>query len=242
MRWSTWVIPLALLAVAAGPSGCAEERDDGTKPAVESLPELTLTDETPELLLTWIDDKGGTHSGVSLAEVPEGSKGMVRVVTREAGHGTSFYVADLSAKQADGSYPVRVVPRGEWEAELQKRRAAYRAKHAPPPRAPHPGDDSPPTADGQPSSGLQAIIYGASWCKPCHQAAAYLRSRGVDVVEHDIEKQPKYAAEMQRKLKRAGLGGGSIPIIDVGGVILQGFSTRALDRAVAQARKGGTHL
>jgi hypothetical protein len=47
---------------------------------------------------------------------------------------------------------------------------------------------------------------------------------------------------MQRKLKGAGMGGGSIPVIDVAGTILQGFSPRALDNAIAKARKGGTHL
>lgn len=236
------VVCLAVcLALAA--AGCAEERNDGTKPTAEALPELTLDDDTPELLLTWIDERGDTQTGVSLSEVPEGSKALVRVITKDAGHGASFYVADLTHKRDDGSYPVRVMSRSEWESIIEKRRVAYRGKHAPPPPADLPPDHPPvrPEPPSQPHGAVQAVIYGAEWCGPCHQAAAYLRKRGIAVVEHDIEKHPKYAAEMQRKLKSAGMGGGTIPVIDVGGVILRGFSPRALDQAVKRAL-GGTNL
>jgi hypothetical protein len=40
---------------------------------------------------------------------------------------------------------------------------------------------------------------------------------------------------MKRKLDRAGMGGASIPVIDVMGRILVGFSPGALDRAVQAA-------
>jgi hypothetical protein len=44
---------------------------------------------------------------------------------------------------------------------------------------------------------------------------------------------------MEQKLKRAGISGrGSIPVIDVRGRILQGFSQRELDRAIAEVTKG----
>lgn len=76
------------------------------------------------------------------------------------------------------------------------------------------------------------IIYGASWCGPCHQAQAYLKKRGVPFVEKDIEDDPGAAAEMQKKLQRAGIRGGSIPVIDVKGKILVGFSPGAVDAAL----------
>jgi glutaredoxin len=228
-RWMMFLM-MALLAVA-----CLDDRDDGTKPSNATLPSLTLTDDTADLLFTWIDDKGGTGTGVSISEVPDGSKAMVRITTKEHGHGGSFYIADLSEKSSDGTYAVQVIKRGEWEAELTKRRDGYRAKHAPPSVAPTAGKAAPKGV-------IQAIVYGASWCGPCHQAARFLKKRGISVIEHDIEKNPRYAKEMMRKLKRAGRGGSSIPVIDVAGTILQGFSARALDVAIQKARKGGTHL
>jgi hypothetical protein len=41
---------------------------------------------------------------------------------------------------------------------------------------------------------------------------------------------------MKRKLERAGMPGASIPVIDVMGRILIGFSPSALDRALEAAR------
>jgi glutaredoxin len=79
------------------------------------------------------------------------------------------------------------------------------------------------------------IIYGASWCGPCHQAAAYLKQRGVAFVEHDIEKDSAAAREMQSKLAKAGRQGGSIPVLDVRGRILIGFDQRAVDQALGRA-------
>ncbi|MDQ2646304.1 MAG: NrdH-redoxin, partial [Myxococcota bacterium] len=87
-----------------------------------------------------------------------------------------------------------------------------------------------------PMSGVQAVIYGAAWCKPCHDAERYLKQRGVNVVKKDIEENEAAAAEMRRKLERAGLGGASIPVIDIMGRVMQGFSTAALDRAIEAAR------
>ena len=93
-----WLLVAMLTLIA-----CVDDRDDGTAPTAEELPELQLTDETPELLLTWVDDKGGTETGVSISDVPEGSRDMVRVTTKDAGHGALFYVADLTRKRDDGS-------------------------------------------------------------------------------------------------------------------------------------------
>jgi len=236
-RWSLVGLALGLALIALG--GCSHGESDTTGHAEQTLPALVLTDETPELLLTWIDERGATHTGVSLNEVPKDSKQLVRVVTAEAGHGSLFYVADLTDKHADGSYAVRTMTRVEWEQRIAKRREAYRAAHAPPPapKATATGQ-TPPAA----MTGVHVVLYGASWCGPCHQAAAYLKKRGIRFVEYDIEKQPARAKEMQRKLHRAGKRGGSIPVIDVGGIILQGFSPAAIEHALARVTKGRTHL
>lgn len=78
-------------------------------------------------------------------------------------------------------------------------------------------------------------IYGVEWCGPCHQAAAFLSSRGVPFVERNLESDPDAQEEMHTKLRSAGLSVGSIPVLDVKGHILVGFSPQALDRALAPA-------
>jgi glutaredoxin len=228
------------LVLVVALSGCSN-KDDGTAPTTgDQLPKLHLTDDTEELLLTWMDERGGTHTGLAISEVPEGSKTLVRVTTKDAGHGALFYVADLSAKQADGSYGVVTMRRADWEGVIEQRRAAWRAKHAPPPKpsASTTGRAKPAAPVGD----LQVIIYGAPWCKPCHQAAAYLKRRGIPYVEYNVDKQAKRNQEMLSKLKRAGKRHGSIPVIDVGGIILQGYSQAALARAIDKATRGATRL
>jgi glutaredoxin len=235
------------IAVACLLASCSE-RDDGTAPVTkETLPEVSIDGATPGLMLTWIDEEGRTHVELRVDDVPMKGRDLVRIVfdDRTDGQSDPIYVADLSRADASGNFVARSFPRRDWEAEIAKRRDAYLAKATPPPApdAP-PGPDSDKGADkgaDRGPRGLTVIIYGADWCKPCHEAADYLKSRGIPVVVKDIERDPKAQAEMQKKLTGAGQRGGSIPVIDVGGRILVGYSRGALDRALKDA-KGGTAL
>jgi glutaredoxin len=242
-------LALAAALAGAGCSGCAH-KDDGTAPtgAAEPLPELVVKDDTPNLLLTWIDGRGVGHTEVHPRDVPPAGRELVRVVVsdREDGTRDRFYVLDLNKPRPDGSFVARTVTRRTWEEELEKRRAAYLG---PPPvaetapsgsaSAPGPTPSAAPRADG--ANKVTVIIYGASWCHPCHQAAAWLKARGVPYVLKDIEADAHADAEMQGKLEAAGRRGGSIPVIDVQGQILVGFSEDALANALKRAG-GGTVL
>lgn len=238
------VLWLALVVLVAGVHpGCVDDDvDDGTKPrAVEDLPSLRLTDETANLLLTWIDDKGNTHTEVVLADIPQSARSLVRVVITDepAGQGSRFYVADLSTKGADGAYAVHTMSRLQWESVIDKRRKAYIAKVAPPPPTSPPsstaGGVAPPTAA---RGTVLAVVYGAAWCGPCHQAKAHLKKRGAHVIYKDIDRDSNARAEMASKLRRVGKAGAAIPVIDVGGQILVGFSPAALDVAMKRAQQG----
>jgi glutaredoxin len=252
MKPIRWALVALLTAGSIGTfgSGCSHKKDDGTTPTGEqaSLPSLTISDSMPELMLTWIDEKGDPHVEIHPADVPAQGRAMVRVIVSDRLDGTQdlFYVADLTHKGADGTYPTQTMSRRAWEAEIEKRRAEYLAKMAPPPQLGPtngpvlPGNPGGPTAPGDkaPPSGLTVIIYGASWCHPCHQAQDYLKSKGIPVVMKDIEESPGAASEMRQKLERSGQRGGSIPVIDVGGQIIVGYSSDALDRALARAKSG----
>jgi glutaredoxin len=249
-RAITWVmVAFAAFATLAATEGCSRKKDDGTAPiADKALPPLSIKDDTPDLMLTWIDDKGNTHVELRPEDVPAAGRSLVRVVVSDREDGTHdlFYVVDLTKKEADGSYAAHAMRRRAWEEELEKRRAAYLAKVAPPPppsTAPtgSPAERPEPGEGVAPTTGFTVIIYGASWCGPCHEAASYLKSKGVPYVMKDIEETPGAAGEMREKLTRTGQHGGSIPVIDVRGQILVGFSTTSIDRALAKAR-GGTAL
>ena len=61
---------------------------------------------------------------------------------------------------------------------------------------------------------------------------AYFKKRGITFIEKDIEKDPEAAEEMNGKLRRAGLRGGSIPVLDVRGKIMVGFEPHTVEEAL----------
>jgi glutaredoxin len=208
-------------------------------PLADPLPALVLRDDTPSLLLTWVDDDGNFHVVQRIDEVPAERREKVRVVVtgQEAGTGQYVYVADLRQQAADGTYAVKGVARAEWDtigAERRKSRIEALAPKAAPVGS---------VAEQKPGAAkLTAIIYGADWCKPCHQAEDFLRSVGVDVTKKNIETSEAAQAEMQEKLARAHRTDGSIPVIDFMGHIYVGFSQEALQRALDRAREPSSTL
>jgi glutaredoxin len=134
--------------------------------------------------------------------------------------------------------------RAEWEelgASKRKARLEALAPSALPSGQP-PGagaaqpDGKSGSAGKTPATGVVAIIYGADWCKPCHDAERYLKQRGATVVKKDIEGSEVAAEEMRKKLERVGRSGASIPVIDIMGQIQIGFSPAALEQALSSAR------
>ncbi len=228
--------------LALGVSAGCNKHDDGTAPAsAEALPELVIRDDTPNVLLTWIDTRGVGHTEVHTKDVPPEGRAMVRVVVSDRDEGTHdrFYIVDLSTPRADGAYVAKTVARRTWEDELEKRRAAYMGEAAPTPsNAPNGSGSAGRAHPGADGAKVMVIIYGASWCHPCHEAAAWLKARGVPYVLKDIEADRLADEEMQAKLESAGRRGGSIPVIDVQGQILVGFSEGALASALKKAGQG----
>ncbi len=217
-------------------------KPDPATPSDNSLPPFDFNANTPDLLITWINDKGDFLVVQKPADVPQEARKTVRVVQvgREEGTGKLVYVADLTETSPEGNYRIKTMTRAAWD-ELGASRRKARLEALAPSSQPAPSS-SAAAASASPKAAqnalgkLSVIIYGASWCKPCHDAAAYLRARGVTVIDKDIDESDAAKSEMQRKLERAGLAGAQIPVIDVMGQILIGYSPRALDRALEAAR------
>jgi glutaredoxin len=205
-----------------------------------------LRDDTPDLLLTWVDDKGDFHVVTKVDEVPEEAREQVRVVvtTREDGVGRLVYVADLRSKRPDGSYAVKTLTRAQWnDIGADRRKVRMEAvSRSEPAEQPTGGNDGDEISEDEKrlNARVRAIVYGADWCKPCHDAEDYLRELGVDVTKKDIEESRAARAEMNEKLSEAGRMGASIPVLDVGGKILIGFSRPTVKQAVIAARKPET--
>ncbi len=255
-RRRTLELLLALAGVACGNSAAESNPAD--------LPPLEFKADTPNLLFTWIDEVGGTHPETALSEIPAAHRDFIRVVVPDdAGSKTDpIYVADAREPNADGVYTARGFSRSSWEDEVSRRRrdaspealAAHdqREKQAQDRHRPRPpptsesepqGPSDRPSPSSAPSSkadkpapfgAVVAIVYGAAWCGPCKHAKAHLAKRKVHVDYRDIDIDAAARKEMTTKLGPRGRGA-SIPVIDIGGRILVGYSARALDRAIDDA-------
>lgn len=226
----------AALAVACGHR---EERDERPAPRAEQagVP-FKLTANRGDFLFEWVDPEGEFRTGTKLGDVPEVSREKVRVEPlslppdRRAPP-DQVYLADLRRPGKDGVYPVRVVPREDFEAL-----AGVLSSPLPRPGATHPGAPAGPPLPAPPplppGATPDVIVYGASWCGACRQAAEWLASHHVPFVDKDIERDPGARAEMERKCRAAGVAPNSIPILDVRGQVLQGFSPGRVARLLGR--------
>jgi glutaredoxin len=233
--FSVWAA--ALVAAACWSDGAAPDRppaDGGPPEVVDAGPAATV--------YSYVDDAGRIHMVAAVEDIPERYRGGVLATdtTRRRGERLAddrALVLDLRRRDADGPVNYSVV-------DLQRRTR--------PAAGPAPVRD--PGALGRrlvrraagrvgrwlglaaPLVRGRVILYSAPWCGFCKRAAAFLRRRGVDFVERDIESEPAAAVELERKLRAAGLRGGGIPVLDIGGRLVIGFDR---DRIEALLGAGG---
>lgn len=228
------------LALVVGAGGDACKR---SKPSAAAADETSIVvrPESEGLLLTWIDDKGDFHVETRVPDVPMTGRDSVRVVDpnrEETTRGDRIVVVDLRAAGPDGAYPVRTMSRSDFEALAVGRRektGPTLGGLAPPESPSGAASAGPDVGSVKPSMHTTVVVYGAEWCGACHDAARYLRRKGIPYVEKDVEKDPAAQREMQAKLAKNGLRGGSIPVIDVHGKVMVGFNPADIEAALGEA-------
>ncbi len=72
-------------------------------------------------------------------------------------------------------------------------------------------------------------IYETSWCGYCKKAKNFFRSRGIDFVAYDIEKDPQAARRMRSMTKTR-----AVPFVVINGQGIEGYSEQAYARALEQ--------
>jgi glutaredoxin len=77
---------------------------------------------------------------------------------------------------------------------------------------------------------IKVVMYMTDWCGYCRKAREYLHSLGVNLVEYDIEKDAAKREEMRK------LGGRGVPLIDVEGILIKGYSQQSIKDAVDKRR------
>jgi len=79
-----------------------------------------------------------------------------------------------------------------------------------------------PAVATQGQTQARVVLYATDWCGYCKQTRRFLDSKGIPYTEFDIEKSAE-----GRKAYEA-LGGRGIPLIDVNGTLIRGFSPEAI--------------
>lgn len=72
----------------------------------------------------------------------------------------------------------------------------------------------------------EVVLYATSWCGYCKLARELLAREGVVFVEHDIE-----ASDYGKKMHKA-LGGGGVPLLEVGDKVIRGYDEKRILAAV----------
>jgi len=244
-KWRVFATFVSAILLALVLTGCPR-KGGGDAGIGADTASIVVKDSSEGLLLTWIDEKGDFHVEQKPADVPLAGRDAVRVVDPNKDEGThddKIFVADLRIAKPDGTYPVKTMTRADFDAMALSRRqkhgltlaSAFDAAALPQGGPDISNTSSAPVAPVDPNAQAPVIIYGAEWCGACHEAARYLRSKNIPYVEKDIEKDGSAAREMQRKLAKNGLRGGSIPVIDVHGKVMVGFNAQEIDDALGKA-------
>ena len=91
------------------------------------------------------------------------------------------------------------------------------------------GDDREPQRS---YAAIDVILYQTSWCPYCVKARDLLKSMGVSLIEHDIEKDPAKGDEMIAKS-----GSRGVPVVDIEGIIIRGYAPDSIRSAIERKRR-----
>ncbi|MFV8756044.1 glutaredoxin domain-containing protein [Nannocystaceae bacterium ST9] len=216
-----------LLTLAAIPLACSPERPpsaEDDRPRTRAEPAeaepIALDAMADQFVLTYAGERGEFADCKTIAEVPEGSRGLVGVAKLgQRPPPGEVWVTNLLEPASDGRYPLKSVPRDEFEEIVL---GSGRSSKFTLPE----GLELPDVAADREGP---IIVYKTSWCGVCKKLEAYLDRKGVQYVAKDIEKDREAAAELAAKAKQAGVPTGSVPMIDVGGELLRGFDRERLE-------------
>jgi glutaredoxin len=173
-------------------------------------------------IFTYPGDRGAFFDVQSRADIPEESRGYVRVVLADPATkppAGQVWVVNLKAEGGDAGWALETVSRELFE-EFALGRGNHSAVELPE------GIEAPdllPPVD-------KVIVYKTEWCGVCKKVTAYLDRKQVPYEAKDIEKDRSAAAELKAKSEKAGVKMGSVPVLDVGGELMVGFDRAKLEK------------
>lgn len=222
---------LATMLATLSTLACQPERPPAPRvapPQTEGSQEAVFFEPKESgVVLTYAGERGAFTDGQKLEQVPEASRGMVRVtivggVDPPPGQ---VWVANLRSPEPDGRYRLSTVPRSLFE-ELALGQGLSSHYDLP--------DGLEPPAQVDRTQQGEVIVYKTAWCGVCKKLEAYLEREHISYQAKDVEKDPQAAAELQAKAAEHGVQTGSVPVIDIGGELIVGFDRARIEKLLAR--------
>lgn len=182
-------------------TGCDEKPSSASSQDVQAEPPDLSHSE--QYLLTYYDDEG-LHLAENIDAVPQPSRAFVRVESKDPSERIAGYVwvADLTTNKT------KLMKRSEFEAQVGEQTGAAKALEEP---------------------AINIVLYGTDWCGVCKQAAKHFKANNIPFIEKNIEEDRDAYKEMMSKSRAQGLSPTGVPVIDVNGTILTGFSPERIE-------------
>ena len=79
---------------------------------------------------------------------------------------------------------------------------------------------------------IDVILYQTSWCPYCTKAREFLINTGVSLTIYDIEKDTGKQKDMIAKS-----GSRGVPVVDIEGIIIRGYSPGQMRSAIERKRR-----
>jgi glutaredoxin len=188
------------------------------------------------LLFTYIG-RDGVFATTDKAEiVPEATRRVVRVMGRTNGEApfrndVNVDVIDLRELLAAGETWTRMMAREMFETSAL---AQLPFGDSCPLAGPHgPALAEEPIEVPLPDEPPIVILYGTNGCKACMDARRYLRSNRIPFTLKDAEGDPEASREMRDKAAHFGLQSDRVPILDIRGRLVVGFTLSLMDGLLA---------
>ncbi len=203
------VMLLLPLSVACGDG----QRPEPSPTAASPVP--VVRENSGHLIFSWFD--GGTAATATRpGDVPEAHRKEVRVqdptIPPEKRNPSIVYLADLTRTDAKGNFRVRAIAREEWERRRHPQQTA----------------DAAPVAENG-----DVIMYVTPFCPHCKKARKWLLEQQIPYREVDLEKDPEAAAALARKGQSQGVSTSGVPIFEINGRLVPGFSPEDIRRALS---------
>ena len=196
------------------------QKGDGVAPAAS---QISLSNKN--LMFRYLDEDKIVVA-TSIDEIPEAFRKVVFIDDLTASpterKSTNYLQEfDLSNVEPGALLTGRPVLRKEIEQRIAaKRPQPIKAKTA--------VDTNPPEM----KSNAKVVLYSTSWCGYCRKARNFLTKNQIKFTEKDIEKSPAAKKEMNAKALRAGVRIGGVPVLEVNGQIISGFSEERIIAAL----------